>query len=152
MPPLMTVDANILVYSVDERDSRKHNIATRVVEFAKTARSVLTLQSISEFYNVVTRKSYMPARDAVIMVDELVATFNIVSSSPATLSRATALHSTSASKIQFWDAMLLTTANEHGASIIFSEDLTDGSIVGGIEICNPFTAQDLDSRLRKYSL
>ena len=41
-------------------------------------------------------------------------------------------------KIQFWDALVIRTAQRAGASTLWSEDLQDGRQFGGVRIRNPF--------------
>jgi predicted nucleic acid-binding protein len=41
-------------------------------------------------------------------------------------------------QVSFWDAMLLVAAKASGAGRLWSEDLTHGQTVNGVEISNPF--------------
>jgi predicted nucleic acid-binding protein len=40
--------------------------------------------------------------------------------------------------ISFWDAMILVAARRAGASIVWSEDLSDGQSYGGVVVRSPF--------------
>jgi predicted nucleic acid-binding protein len=51
----------------------------------------------------------------------------------------------------YWDALLLETAAKAGVVACVSEDLRDGSTIGGVEIVSPFAA-DADRRLATYGL
>ena len=42
-------------------------------------------------------------------------------------------------QISFWDAMILQSAKELNCKQIYSEDLNDGQLIGGIKIINPFS-------------
>jgi len=116
---LFTIDTNILIYSIALDNISKHEVAAKLIDFAIDARSILTMQSISEFYNVNKYKKYVPHSEACKMVDKLLSTFDIVSASPRSLCRAMDL--SHLSQIQFWDAMMLTAAKEGGANLIFSK-------------------------------
>lgn len=41
-------------------------------------------------------------------------------------------------RVGFWDALVLTSANEAGCDIFLSEDLSDGEIYGRVKVVNPF--------------
>ena len=52
------LDSNILVYFVDEHDSKKQKIAEKLIKNSVEMKTgVLSTQSLQEFYSVVTRKS-----------------------------------------------------------------------------------------------
>ena len=38
----------------------------------------------------------------------------------------------------FWDSMIIGSAISGGANLLLSEDLSDGQIVQGVKISNPF--------------
>jgi predicted nucleic acid-binding protein len=41
-------------------------------------------------------------------------------------------------QLSFWDALILASALNGGASIIYSEHFTDGQRFGSLEVRNPF--------------
>ena len=43
-----------------------------------------------------------------------------------------------AGRASYWDALLIATAAEAGCALILTDDLQDGSTLGGVEIHNPF--------------
>jgi len=98
----------------------------------------LTLQSLSEFYAVVTRKRTMPAADAAAQVADWLSFFPSIAVS-ATCIRA-ALADAVAGRASYWDALLVATAAEAGCRLILTEDLADGTTLGGVAIHNPFAA------------
>ena len=63
------------------------------------------------------------------------------------LSSALTLHAQS--NLQFFDALLLTTARRVGCTLIFSEDMQHARDYGGITVLNPFLlpAVELDHLL-----
>lgn len=42
------------------------------------------------------------------------------------------------SRMSFWDALIVRAAAAGGAEVLYSEDLSPGSIVDGVRILNPF--------------
>jgi predicted nucleic acid-binding protein len=53
-------------------------------------------------------------------------------------------------RLSYWDSLLLSTAAQSGMTAIVSEDMSDGMVLGGVEIISPFTA-DLKKRLAVHS-
>jgi predicted nucleic acid-binding protein len=41
-------------------------------------------------------------------------------------------------KISFWDALVVQAAETAGASILYSEDLSNGQLYGSVRVVNPF--------------
>jgi predicted nucleic acid-binding protein len=146
--PRFTLDANLLVYSVDLDAGERHRLALSVVDKAPDADCWLTLQSLSEFYAVVTRKRLMPAADAAAQVNDWLSFFPLIAAS-ADAVRAALTHAV-AGHASYWDALLIATAAEAGCTLILTEDLQDGSTLGGVEIHNPFDpAGGLTARARQ---
>jgi predicted nucleic acid-binding protein len=134
--PRFTLDANLLVYSVDLDAGERHHLALRIVHIAPEVGCWLTLQALSEFYAVVTRKRLMPAADAAAQVNDWLSFFPAVAVS-ANAVRA-ALADAVAGRASYWDALLVATAAEAGCAVILTEDMADGAVLGGVEIHNPF--------------
>jgi predicted nucleic acid-binding protein len=53
-----TLDTNILVCALDRQSGQRHLLAGTIIDQARRANCWLTLQAISEFYAVVTRKRF----------------------------------------------------------------------------------------------
>jgi predicted nucleic acid-binding protein len=134
--PRFTLDSNILVYSVNAAGGVRHELAARIALRAVRLDCWLTLQSLSEFYVVVTRKGMMPRPEAAAQINDWISYFPITTAS-ITAAR-TALTDAVAGRAAYWDALLVATAAEAGCSLILTEDMADGATLGGVEIHNPF--------------
>jgi predicted nucleic acid-binding protein len=134
-----TLDTNILVYSIDNGAGARHEIARRVVGLALRRDCRLTLQAVSEFYAVATRKGRMPPAEAAAQANDWLLLFPSLAGSPSAV--RTALASTSGSTASFWDALLIASAAEGGCTAIVTEDLADGSLIGGVRVVNPFAGE-----------
>jgi predicted nucleic acid-binding protein len=55
---------------------------------------------------------------------------------PQTVLRATEVGE--AAGIGFWDALIVASAEQAGAGILYSEDLNDGQVIAGVRVVNPF--------------
>lgn len=137
-----TIDTNILIYSVDLSDQRKHSIATAVVRRLATSHGALSIQCLNEFYRATTRprKPILPAPDAELLVLQFLPAFEILQSDERDLREAMKLHQSA--QLQFFDALLVATACRRGCSVLLSEDMHDGLTIGSLTIRNPFTMSD----------
>lgn len=145
-----TLDTNILVYSLDNAAGTRHRLATEIVDRAAERDCWLTLQAISEFYAVVTRKGMMPPADAAGQAADWLDIFPCAASSPAAIRAA--LMDAAAGRAAYWDALLVATAHEAGCSLILTEDLSDGTALGSVKIHNPFRARTGLTRLTRELL
>jgi predicted nucleic acid-binding protein len=142
-----TLDTNILIYSIDRDAEARHGMARRIIDLAIRSDCWLTLQAVSEFYAAATRKQRMPAADAAAQAADWLEMFPCLSHAPTAVRAA--LLAAAAGRISFWDAQMLATAAEGGCSAILTEDMSDGAILAGVRIINPFGPQDLtDPALR----
>jgi predicted nucleic acid-binding protein len=48
-----------------------------------------------------------------------------------------------ASRLSFWDALIIASAGTANCSAVYSEDLNDGQIIRGVRIVNPFKLSPL---------
>ncbi|HEX6442243.1 MAG TPA: PIN domain nuclease, partial [Stellaceae bacterium] len=85
----------------------------------------------------VTRKRIMPPSQAAAQAQDWLRVFPTAPAS-ANAVRA-ALADAVARRASYWDAVLVATAAEVGCRLILTEDLADGSTLGGVQIHNPFT-------------
>ena len=132
----LSLDTNILVYFVDVDAGERHAQAIDLVARAGAADCILTLQSVGEFFHVVTRKAKLPAYDAATAVERLRAAFPIEAAGPKILDIA--LPAVLRHGLPFWDAMLWATVQQAGCQMLLSEDFQDGRKLGGVTFVNPF--------------
>ena len=131
-----TLDTNILVYSVDQEAGPRRDIARQIIRRAALLPCLLPLQTISEFYAVVTRKQKMPRLEAARVAADIMAVFQTIPATATAISAAMAI--ASAGHTSFWDALLIATAGDAGCTTILTEDLGDGTVVHGVRVLNPF--------------
>jgi predicted nucleic acid-binding protein len=145
--PRFTLDANLLVYSVDLDAGPRHQLALDLIDRAPEVDCWLTLQALSEFYAAVTRKRIMAPTDAAAQVTDWLSLFPWVAASASAV--RVALADAVAGRASYWDALLVATAAEGGCTLILSEDMHHGSTLSGVDIHNPFDpAGGLTARTR----
>ena len=131
------IDSNILVYLADRHDDGKREVAKGVVADAMRypERYLVSTQTLAEFSNVCLRKFNM---DEETIRDYLgfLRVLKVVSYTAANVERA--LEIKTKYKLQFFDSLLLSTAEANGCEIFLSEDLNPGQIYCGMVAVNPF--------------
>lgn len=91
---------------------------------------------LQEFYVNVTRKISVPlSRDSARLV---VGSYGIWCTETTLAEIASAFRIEDESGINFWDALIVSSAAKGGATRILSEDLNSGQRIAGIQIENPF--------------
>lgn len=133
---LRFLDTNVLVYLFDADAPAKQAIARELVA---AGRLVLSSQVLSEFYVTVTRKLARPldAARASRAVTDLCAL--PVRDVTANLVQA-AIRRCAATPLSYWDALIVETALEAGATTLLTEDLQHGQLIGTLRVHNPFLA------------
>ncbi len=143
-----TVDTNILIYSIDPTDAAKHRIARTIMARVYSSTAFLPLQCLSEFYAVCVRKKLL-ARVSQIseVVSRAIESSEVIPYSPEDLLAAIQLHQQH--HLQFFDALLISTAKRSGCQTLFTEDMQNGRALEGITLINPFhlTPEELDRLL-----
>jgi predicted nucleic acid-binding protein len=137
-----SLDSNILIYSVDSEAGEKQEQAIEILDRIRFFDCVLTLQSLSEFFNVVTRKRRMPFEDAAYQVADWQIMFPVVSAEPKTLRKA--MEMVRFHQLSFWDSMLWATCHQAKITRLLSEDFHDGFSHEGLQIQNPFKSNPFD--------
>jgi len=133
-----SLDSNLLVYSVDSRANSRHLAAIEIVDRATEYDCYLTLQALSEFYVVVTRKGMVRPAEAAAQAQNWLDAFRCAAATPT--AARTALNDAAAGRASYWDALLVATAREVGCAVLLTEDLADGTDFGGVRIHNPFAS------------
>jgi predicted nucleic acid-binding protein len=131
------VDTNVLIYAHDVDAAAKDQVAKAVLRDLWSERmGVLSLQVLQEFYVKVTRKIAAPlSKDSARLVVSTYAMW-CIETTPAELSSAFRIEDES--RIGFWDALIVSSAAQSGATRILSEDLSAGQRIDGMLIENPF--------------
>ena len=131
------LDSNILVYFVDEHDSKKQKIAEKLIKNSVEMKTgVLSTQSLQEFYSVVTKKSLCAKEEAKIIIEKFRNTLPITQISVQHILKA--IDISIQTQFSFWDSLIVSAAHSSGCVIVYSEDMSHNQIVNGVKIINPF--------------
>lgn len=132
-------DTNILVYLFDANAADKQTAARRLWERAcRDAVPVLSTQVLQEFLVTVTKavNQGLPMASAREAALEFAAMAEVATATVPLIVAAT--QRVEASGFSFWDALIVDSAIECGASILWTEDLQDGQRFGELAVVNPF--------------
>jgi predicted nucleic acid-binding protein len=137
-PGRQFVDANVLVYAFDASAGRKKATAERLLAgLWDTGAGCLSIQVLQEFFVTVTRKVARPlsSGEAAERVREFAA-WRVFAPDADDVLGAITLHKET--RLSFWDAMVVRAATESGCAVLWTEDLTDGRVIRGVRVRNPF--------------
>jgi predicted nucleic acid-binding protein len=135
------VDTNVLVYAHDQSERPKQRQAIDVLNQIVVAGSgALSTQTLSEFYNVATRKLSPPLTltQAEAQLHNFVDSWPVFDVTPPVVLEAA--RSVREHGMSFWDAQIWAVAWLNGLSVVLSEDFDPGAEVEGIRFINPFAA------------
>jgi predicted nucleic acid-binding protein len=146
MAERVTLDSNVLVYAFDDSEPDKQPIANQVLWLAHDANAILTTIVLGEFFWVMARKAIVSDVKARGILADLITLFPVAGYGTDTLESAAL--AVAGGRFSFWDAVMLSAAEEAGCSICFSEDMKDGTRLGNITVRNPFARRGLSRAAR----
>lgn len=130
-------DSNILVYFADGADPKKQQIAENLIKNAViNDNGVISTQSLQEFFAATTRKLLCTKEKAKEYIENFSESFTVEEISVSLILKA--INISIKNQFSFWDSLILSAAIQSGCIICYSEDLTNGQIVDGLKIVNPF--------------
>lgn len=132
------LDTNILIYGHDVSAGRKHSVAYRIIlDLWESRLGVISTQVLQEFFVTVTGKISSPLDKKIAreIVSDLMK-WDVVVNDEESILDSIDIHSKY--RYSFWDSMIIQAAAKGGAKVLFSEDMSGGRIVDGVEIVNPF--------------
>ena len=132
------IDTNVLIYWVD--DSERADLVEQIL----AGESVISVQVLNEFANVLRKKRAMPVADIQTLSNTLIGICEIHDLSVRT--HQTALALMARYPLSTYDANIVAAAGLSGCAILCSEDMQDGLNIklpesaGGatLSIRNPF--------------
>jgi predicted nucleic acid-binding protein len=146
MTDLLFVDTNLLIYSLDPGEPEKRAKAAALIKAGTQRQALITSpQTLTESYRILTQKRRsMPVEAAREFLSALAPTCR------APLDHATielAWHVEDRVNYSWWDCLMLASALRAGCRFFATEDLSDGHVVGGMRIVNPFRG-DIEALFR----
>jgi predicted nucleic acid-binding protein len=132
------LDTNILLYSISRNpaESLKRDRAIALLDDDSSAISVQVLQ---EFYVQATRPSRSDAipHELAAGLIESWTRFRVQDMDLPVLRMALTIRQ--AHGFSFWDSAIIAAALTIGCDRLYTEDLTDGQVIHGLAVINPFS-------------
>lgn len=128
-------DSNIFVYSIDEHDVQKKEIAKQLLTQHKES-TIISTQNLQEFYNASTKKLGIEKSKMKKAVEQLGNAFPVQQITPAIILKAIDIQIKNS--ISFYDSLIISTASRSGCVVCYSEDFNAGQIIDGVKVINPF--------------
>ena len=131
------LDTNILVYAVTDDDPRKREIAIDLITHALEVNhdGCISTQVLQEFCNTMYKKTKRTRQE----IDALLDGFRDLLKADVTIDLVRhAIDVKEEYGIQFYDALIVSTAEKLGCTEIVSEDLNPDQTYRGMVVVNPF--------------
>jgi len=135
------IDTNILVYAYDRSEQQKHAVSKALVrKIWQTGGGVVSLQNLTEFFVVITRKveKPLPVPTAKGIVSDFIRSdrWSIIDRDEGIFARA--MDFVESYKIHLWDALIASCMLEYEVTSIVTENESDFKRIPGITVINPF--------------
>ena len=130
-------DTNMLVYAATNQEPQKGGIARELIQHALEVNhdGVISVQVMTEFANVMKTRFNAAATE----IDEWVSQFYPLLVTEVTMDVVrNALYIKEEYGIQFYDALIVATAEKLGCHEIVTEDLNPNQTYRGMAVVNPF--------------
>ncbi|MCQ2241697.1 PIN domain-containing protein [Treponema sp.] len=132
-------DSNIFVYTGDSSNPEKSEIAKKLLEsVANEGNGIISTQNLQEFYNASTKKLHRDKNTVKLDIEDYSSIFPVVQVSIPIILKAIDIQIKY--QLGFYDSLIISTASYENCVVCYSEDLTDGQIVDGVKVINPFCA------------
>ena len=131
--PAILVDTNVLVYAHDGSDRNKQQRALHVIDqLVSTDQAVLSMQCLTEFFNVITRRITPPMSqaEAQAQVERFVEACRVLELTPPAVldgCRGTVEHG-----LSFWDALIWAVAKRNRIPYLLTEDAEHERFLEGV--------------------
>lgn len=132
------LDTNVIVYAYDTSAGGKHTKANKILmDLWESGYGAISTQVLKEFYVTVTQKipHTLSSEDAAEIIGDFLNWEVVVNDGNSILE---AISIQRKYRLSFWDALIITAAQESGCSLLYSEDLNSGQKIRNLQIQNPF--------------
>ena len=137
----ISIDTNIIVYVYDNSKKEKHQICKDLLKecWENKNKFVISIQNLSEFYLVTTKKITNPIKKDKI--EKIIKEFIEFDGWQKLISKgSTILNAIKLSvkyNVSYWDSMIAAVMIENNINKIFTENIKDFSKIKEIEATNP---------------
>lgn len=131
------IDTNILVYADSPDAPTKQRQALKLLRQLGEARSgVISTQVLNEYCNVALSKLRLPHNTLRARLTFWQKQFEVCLVTPEIVTQAVDLHQLRS--IGYYDALIVASAQVANCTVLYSEDMNAGEMVGGVRVATPF--------------
>jgi predicted nucleic acid-binding protein len=131
------LDTNILVYALMKRRGSLVDHRTEIAEQILCAGGVVSVQVLSEFCDVLSRK-FRVGWSAIEEGMGAISTFCGTAIPLTAETHKAAFAISRRHQLRIYDSMILAAATMAGCATVYSEDMQNGQMIEGVRIENPF--------------
>jgi predicted nucleic acid-binding protein len=135
----LALDSNVLIYAEGGKDAERRLLAHRIIGGVMPSEIVIPLQAAAETFRWLVKKGGLTHERAAERTRWWTNSFMTQDMDRSVFEGAIAL--VSAHRLQFFDALILSAAEESGATLLLTEDLQDGFRWRGVTVANPFATE-----------
>jgi len=131
------LDSNVIIYAEGLNDEWRRDRAADLLEAIDVSDVVIPLQAAGEVLLALVSRAGIARAVAMRRIRRWVEEYRTQETDIAVFTGAMEIvehHS-----LRIWDSIILSAAQEGGASILLSEDMQDGFKWRGVTVVNPFT-------------
>jgi predicted nucleic acid-binding protein len=132
------IDSNVWIYALTIQDDPTKTQQAHNLISARTTIAVST-QVINEVCVNLLKKAAFTEAELRDIADDFFAQYNVIEIGQAIIHNASLLREQH--HLSFWDSLIVASALDSGATILYSEDMHDGLTIESITIVNPFPTQ-----------
>lgn len=130
------LDTNVVVYAYDRSEPEKRRRAIEILGVGGP-QLVVSTQVMAEFFVVVTRKLSPPLDlDSAAAVVADLKEFEVITTDAQLVERS--ISTSREHQLSLWDALIVEAAVLGGCDVLYTEDLSEGATIRGVEVVNPF--------------
>ncbi len=129
------VDTNIWLYAFMEKESKKTEIARKIIN-TNTESISLSVQVLNEIcINLIKKADYLE-EEIRKLINNLQNVYDIYPITVEDSLKASEVRSRF--YISYWDSLIIASALNNRCNILYSEDMQHNQIIEGLKIINPF--------------
>ena len=132
------LDTNVIVYALYSDSPVKKATAQTLMNKAAAGKGWISFQVVQECINLALKKfrPVPPAEEVRAMVQDILLPICRVNPNPSFY--LDALETQEATRLSWYDCLILQAAVDAGCKTLYSEDLQDGFRYRGVTVTNPF--------------
>ena len=128
------IDSNIWLYAfIETQDARKSELAQSIIQESTIEVSTQVINEIS--VNLI-KKADFSEKQVRELIQSFYRKYHIIEANQDVLLSASSIREQY--HFSFWDSLIMASALHVEATVLFSEDMQDGFVIGKTKIKNPF--------------